>query len=56
MFKVVASVNAKPFAADYRKMQVRRTTNRYGRKGTFSTNIGFMVVRRDPSTGRFASA
>ena len=33
----------------------RRTTNRYGRKGSFSANRGFLRVKRDVKTGWFAS-
>ena len=56
MFKIVTSANAKPYAASTNLMQFRRVTSRYGRKGTFSGNHGYMRVRRDPATGKFAKA
>ena len=31
----------------------RRTSNRYGRKGTFSNNQGYKRVKRDLLTGQF---
>jgi len=37
------------------QVQFRRTTNRHGKLGTFSTNKGFMSVGRDIRTGRLAS-
>jgi hypothetical protein len=33
----------------------RRTTNRYGKKGTISHNVGYFYVSRDAETGRFVS-
>lgn len=46
----------KPFAASTANMQFRRKTKRYGKPvGTFSSNHGYMRVRRD-SNGRFAAA
>lgn len=33
----------------------RRTTARYGVKGTFHSNAGFWKVGRDPKTGRWVS-
>ena len=32
----------------------RRTTNRWGKKGTMSGNTGYLRVKRDAATGRFA--
>ena len=37
-------------------VQFRRTTSRYARKGTFSTNKGYLKVTRDAATGKFMSA
>ena len=34
-------------------MLFRRSSNRYGRKGTFSNNNGYKRVMRDAFTGRF---
>jgi len=31
----------------------RRTTGRYGQKGSFSDNLGYFKVSRDKNTGRF---
>ncbi len=31
----------------------RRTTHRYGQKGSFSDNLGYWKVSRDSTTGRF---
>ena len=31
----------------------RRTTHRYGQKGSFSDNLGYWKVSRDATTGRF---
>ena len=36
-------------------VQFRRQTSRYARKGTFSTNKGYLKVTRDQATGRFVS-
>ena len=32
----------------------RRTTDRYGPKGTIGHNPGYMKVKRDPASGRWA--
>lgn len=32
-----------------------RTTDRYGKKGTVSHNVGYLKVYRDTKTGRFVS-
>ncbi len=37
-------------------VQFRRTTRRYGRLGTFSSNKGYLASTRDLETGRFAKA
>ena len=45
-----------PYAASTSQMQFRRKTKRYGKPvGTFSSNIGYMRVRRD-ANGKFAAA
>ncbi len=36
------------------QVQFRRTTKRYGKLGTFSTNKGYVMAMRDVKTGRFA--
>ena len=36
------------------QVQFRRTTNRFARKGTFSSNQGYLAVARDV-TGKFVS-
>ena len=36
---------------EYRLIQ--RTTNRYGPKGSLTNNQGYLMVTRDPKTGRF---
>ena len=33
----------------------RRTTSRYAKKGTISSNRGYMRIARDLQTGRFVS-
>lgn len=33
----------------------RRTTDRYAKKGTLSSNRGYLSVKRNSKTGRFAS-
>ena len=35
-------------------MMFRRVTNRYARKGTLSSNRGYLSVKRNAKTGRFA--
>ena len=35
------------------QVQFRRTTKRYGKLGTFSTNKGYVMAMRDTNTGRF---
>lgn len=37
-------------------VQFRRTTRRYGRLGTFSTNKGYLMSNRDLVTGQFVKA
>lgn len=37
-------------------VQFRRTTKRYGKLGTFSTNKGYLLAQRDTVTGRFVKA
>lgn len=37
------------------KLQFRRSTTRYGSKGTFSGNQGYLSVAREVSTGMFVS-
>ena len=37
-------------------VQFRRSTSRYARKGTFSTNKGYLKVARDQASGKFISA
>lgn len=34
-------------------VQFRRTTKRYGKLGTFSTNKGYVMAMRDLTTGQF---
>lgn len=38
-----------------KNLQFRRTTGRYAQKGSFSSNVGFLRVMRDATTGRFVS-
>ena len=38
-----------------KNLQFRRQTTRYGNKGTFSSNQGFLSVARDIASGRFVS-
>ena len=33
----------------------RRTTNRYAKKGTFSSNMGYISIARNTTTGQFVS-
>jgi len=35
------------------QVQFRRTTKRYGKLGTFSTNKGYVMAMRDTTNGRF---
>ena len=37
------------------KLYFQRTTDRYGRKGTFAHNPGYMRVKRNGENGRFVS-
>jgi hypothetical protein len=37
-------------------VQFRRTTRRYGKLGTFSTNKGYLMSNRDLVTGQFVKA
>ena len=37
------------------KLYRQRTSNRYGKIGTFSNNQGYLAVSRDFYTGRFTS-
>lgn len=53
MFKDVEVVKVWPVGS--KNLQFRRTTDRYGRKGTFSDNRGFLSVMRDAKNGRFVS-
>lgn len=56
MLKITVGTK-KPFAASTTTMQFRRKTRRYGKPvGTFSSNHGYLRVRRDPASGRFAAA
>ena len=32
---------------------IQRKTNRYGAKGSLANNQGYLMVHRDPKTGRF---
>ena len=36
-----------------KNLQFRRTTNRWGKLGTFSNNQGYLSVSRDADTGKF---
>lgn len=36
-----------------KNLQFRRTTNRWGKLGTFSNNQGYLSVSRDASSGKF---
>ena len=45
----------KAFPIGSENLYFRRTTNRYARKGTFSSNRGYLRVMRDADTGRFVS-
>lgn len=38
-----------------KNLQFRRQTTRYGNKGTFSSNQGFLSVARCINTGKFVS-
>jgi len=54
MLKIKANVKniiRNPIGVD--NLQFRRTTNRYKRKGTFSSNKGYLQVSRDAITGQF---
>ena len=56
MLKITVGTK-KPYAADTADMQFRRRTRRYGKPvGSFSSNHGYMRVRRDPASGKFAAA
>lgn len=44
-----------PYAAATTLQQFRRVTSRYKAKGTFSSNIGYLRVRR-AENGRFTQA
>lgn len=35
-------------------LMFRRTTDRYSKKGTISSNRGYLSVKRNAKTGRFA--
>ena len=37
------------------KLYRQVTTNRYGKKGTFSNNQSYLAVKHDPVNGRFIS-
>ena len=45
-------VNNKPIGKQ--NLLFRRTTNRYAKKGTISSNQGYINVARDTKTGQFA--
>ena len=47
------SINVKPIGKT--NLLFRRTTNRYAKKGTISSNQGYISVARDTDTGRFTS-
>jgi len=59
MFNIIKNLFTKP-ATTVRpvltidQVQFRRTTKRYGKLGTFSTNKGYVMAMRDVKTGRFA--
>ena len=41
------------FPIGSKNIMFRRTSNRYGRKGTFSNNQGYKRVKRDIVSGKF---
>jgi hypothetical protein len=49
----VKAIIRNPIGVD--NLQFRRTTSRYKRKGTFSSNKGYLQVSRDAVTGQFVS-
>ena len=44
-----------PYAVKAHDVQIRRKTDRYGKKGTFMNNRGYFMVRRG-ADGKFAKA
>lgn len=52
---IVTTFNAKNILAPVNKnnLYFARTTDRYGKKGTISHNVGYLMVYRDAKTGRF---
>ena len=59
MFNIIKNLFTKPVTTvrpvlTIDLVQFRRTTKRYGKLGTFSTNKGYVMAMRDVKTGRFA--
>jgi len=51
--KVPSNGTCYVFPIGSKNILFRRTSNRYGRKGTFSNNQGYKRVKRDILTGQF---
>jgi len=63
MFNIIKNLFTKPVTTATARpvltidlVQFRRTTKRYGKLGTFSTNKGYLLAQRDTVTGRFVKA
>ena len=54
MFKIQIVKTDTQYAVKSHDVQMRRKTNRYGKKGTFMVNPGYFVSKRDLKSGRFA--
>ena len=52
---IAKTFNAKNILAPVRDSNLffTRTTDRYGKAGTMSHNVGYLMVYRDAKTGRF---
>ena len=55
-FKFTKEELQAPYAVKPEQLQFRRVTARYGKpKGSFSSNAGYIRVRRDAKSGRFVA-
>ena len=56
--KVMVTIKIESTGKDWpigsENLMFRRTTDRYARKGTISSNRGYLSVKRNLRTGRFA--
>lgn len=54
MIKVKIEMANKDWPIGSENLMFRRVTDRYARKGTISSNRGYLSVKRNSKTGQFA--